>query len=223
MTDWPALARWTPDYLKQKIGARLIEFQGGRAGNPSFERDKDTHRREARFDAFMDMILKPESVNDAYITAYNSSRNLEALATLQEDLGFLDKFLDTGSENPSGMMWIGPAGTVTSLHHDLTNNFIAQLVGRKAIKLLPASEVGKLYNDMHVFSEVPDLDDSCLDLSRYPRLSELRIYDVILYPGEIIFMPLGWWHQVKALDFSVTITYTNFLWPNDAHASYPIT
>jgi ribosomal protein L16 Arg81 hydroxylase len=119
------------------------------------------------------------------------------------------------------MMWIGPAGTVTSLHHDLTNNFIAQLVGRKRITILSASEVGKLYNQRHVFSEIPDLEDSTVDLSQYPRLVEACLCDIILEPGEIVFMPVGWWHQVKSLDFSVTVTYTNFLWPNDAHLTYP--
>ncbi len=34
-------------------------------------------------------------------------------------------------------------------------------------------------------------------------------------------MPLAWWHQVRSLDFSVTVTYTNFRWPNDAFATYP--
>jgi ribosomal protein L16 Arg81 hydroxylase len=119
------------------------------------------------------------------------------------------------------MMWIGPAGTVTSLHHDLTNNFIAQIVGRKRLKILPAAEVGRIYNHRHVFSEIPDLEAPDLDQARYPRLAGARTYDVILSPGEIIFMPLAWWHQVKSLDFSVTVTYTNFRWPNDAHASYP--
>ena len=169
------------------------------------------------------MITRPGAANEAYLTAYNSARNSEAFTPLREDVRLLDKFLDPAKDNPSGMMWIGPAGTVTSLHHDLTNNLIAQLVGRKAVKLLPPSEVGKLYNDWHVFSEVPDLEDPGIDLSRHPRLSEVRIYDVVLHPGEIIFMPLGWWHQVKALDFSITITYTNFRWPNDAYATYPAT
>ena len=40
---------------------------------------------------------------------------------------------------PFGMFWIGPAGTLTALHHDLTNNFIAQVTGRKMFKLLPPS------------------------------------------------------------------------------------
>jgi len=49
----------------------------------------------------------------------------------------------------------------------------------------------------------------------------VHIYDVLLEPGEILFLPLAWWHQVKSLDFSVSATYTNFVWPNDAHETYP--
>lgn len=220
MADWPALVRWTPEYLKTTVGAQLIEFQGGRTSDQKFEMNKDVHRREAPFDVFLDQILRPGAGNDAYLTAYNSERNVEALSGLHADLGFLDKFLDR-SAGAHGMMWIGPAGTVTSLHHDLTNNLIAQIAGRKRIRLAPAAEVGKLYNLRHVFSEVPDLEDPKIDLAHHPRLAGLRFYDVLLEPGEILFVPLGWWHQVKSLDFSVTITFTNFRWRNDAHAGYP--
>lgn len=221
MAGWPALARWTPEYLKDTVGSRPIEFQGGRTGDRLFERHKDTHRRQAPFDAFIDQVLLPDAGNDLYLTAYNSENNAGALAPLQGDLGFLDKFLDRHAAVPRGMMWIGPAGTVTPLHHDLTNNFIAQIVGRKQLRLAPAGQVGKLYNDRHVFSEIADLDDPGIDLARHPRLHGLRLYDVLLEPGEILFVPLAWWHQVKSLDFSVTITYTSFRWPNDGHASYP--
>ena len=147
MADWPALTRWTPEYLKAAVGTRPVEFQGERTANQRFEMNKDAHRREAPFDAFIDQILRPGAGNDAYLTAYNSARNAEALSVLQDDLGFLDKFLDRNVAGPHGMIWIGPAGTVTSLHHDLTNNLIAQIVGRKRVKLAPAAEVGKLYND----------------------------------------------------------------------------
>ncbi len=221
MADWPALERWTPEYLKAAVGARPIDFQGERTSNQRFEMDKDAHRRQAPFDVFIDRILRPGAGNDAYITAYNSARNAEALSVLRADLGFLDKFLDRSADVPHGMMWIGPAGTVTSLHHDLTNNFIAQIVGRKRVRLAPAAEVGKLYNHRHVFSEIADLEDPAVDLAQHPRLAALRFYDVLLEPGEILFMPLGWWHQVKSLDFSVTITYTNCRWRNDAYATYP--
>jgi len=221
LEGWPALARWTPDYLKAKIGSALVEYQGGRTSNARFEMEKDLHRREMPFDAFIESIQRVGDGNDAYITAYNSERNRQALAPLADDMEFLDRFLTREPPSPTGMMWIGPAGTVTSLHHDLTNNFIVQLVGRKRLKILPAAEVGRLYNHQHVFSQIADLDDPALDASLYPRLIGARAYEVVLEPGEIIFMPLAWWHQVKSLDFSVTATFTNFLWPNDGYATYP--
>lgn len=222
MDDWPALARWSPDYLKAKVGAAPVEYQGGRAANARFEIEKERHRREGPFDAFIDSIADA-SGNDAYITAFNSERNRAALAVLGEDMGFIDKFLtrDAPATGGGGMLWIGPSGTVTSLHHDLTNNLIAQLVGRKRFRILPAAEVGRLYNDEHVFSRIADLEAPDLDFSAYPRLEGARFYDLVLEPGEILFMPLGWWHQVKALDFSVTATYTNFRWPNAASKTYP--
>ncbi len=221
MDDWPALVRWTPDYLKAKIGSAIVEYQGGRTANARFEMEKDLHRREAPFDAFIDSISRFGGGNDAYLTAYNSERNREALTPLSEDMGHLDKFLTRDVAMPHGMPWIGPAGTVTSLHHDLTNNFIAQMVGRKRLIVLPAAEVGRLYNDRHVFSRVPDLDSPNIDLTLYPRLVGAKLYEVMLEPGEILFMPLAWWHQVKSLDFSVTVNFTNFLWPNDGNATYP--
>jgi hypothetical protein len=221
MADWPALARWTPDYLKAKVGGRPVEFQGGRTEDARFELNKAEHRRRGPFDALVDQMLRPEAGNEAYITAYNSAQNAETLAGLQEDLGRLDRFLDSEADGAQGMMWIGPAGTFTPLHHDLTNNLIAQVAGSKQIKLVPAAETGKLYNHRQMFSEIADLEDPGLGPQSYPRLATLQVYDLRLDPGEILFVPFGWWHQVRALEFSVTMTYTNFRWPNDAYASYP--
>jgi hypothetical protein len=87
--------------------------------------------------------------------------------------------------------------------------------------VLPAAEVGKLYNHLHVFSEIADLEDPRLSLAQFPRLADARFTVVNLMPGEMIFMPLAWWHQVRSIDFSVTVTYTNFRWPNDAYADFP--
>lgn len=221
MAGWPALARWTPWYLAEVVGRRPIEFQGDRDSEPGFEMFKDAHRRSEPFDAFIARITQPGARNDSYVTAYNASRNAEALAPLWRDLGRLEKFLTPTPGDRDGMMWIGPAGTVTPLHHDLTNNFIAQVTGRKRVRLLPASEVGRLYNHRHVFSEISDLEDPAVDGTLYPRIDGARVYGIELGPGEILFIPIGWWHQVKALDFSVSLTYTNFLWPNDASSTYP--
>lgn len=221
IAHWPALKLWTPEYLKAKVGDRIVEYQGDRAGDPDFERNKDAHRRSGPFDAFIDRIQRPDAGNDAYITAYNSASNRAALSVLTPDLGPIDALLDPAGPTPEGMMWIGPAGAFTALHHDLTNNLIVQLVGRKRLVILPASEVAYIPNDQHVFSAIPDLENTRLDPQTFQRVANARAYIVELKAGEALFMPVAWWHQVRALDFSVTVTHTNFRWPNNLHADYP--
>jgi hypothetical protein len=211
---WPALKRWTPDYLRRKIGDAPVEFQGGRNANPDFEIDGYSHKQNLPFGAYLDRIAA--GGNDAYITANNSAANRAALAPLERDLGTIDSYLTRAH----GMIWIGPAGTFTPLHFDLTNNLIAQIIGRKRVILLPPSESARLHHGRHVFSAVRDLEDE-ERLALYPSAREATRFVVDLGPGDLLYSPIGWWHQVRALEFSVTITYTNFHWPNQGFESFP--
>ena len=212
-----ALDLWSPSYLKSKLGQAPVEYQGGRSANPSFETEIHRHRRETTFDRFIDAI-EAEPGNDAYITANNAAHNRELLIALAGDMPPLPKYLTADSE---AMLWIGSAGTFTPLHHDLTNNLLVQFVGRKRVKLAPAAEVGKLYNHSHVFSEFTDIDQAAADFERFPRLRGAHVYDIVLAAGEILYIPLAWWHQVASLDFSVSATHTGFVRPNTAFETYP--
>lgn len=215
---WPSSGRWTPDYLRQAVGAATVEVQARRASDSEYERNKDAHKETMPFDAFMDQAATPGA--DVYLTAYNASSNHQALAPLQADLGRLDGILDAQGA-AAGMMWIGPQGTFTPLHHDLTNNVLFQITGRKRVVLVAPSETPKLYNDRHVFSEIKDITDPALDFDRFPLARGIKVQTLVLEPGDALFIPVGWWHQVRSLDFSVSLTCTNFTWPNDVWEAYP--
>jgi hypothetical protein len=195
ITGWPALGLWTPQYLREKIGSAVIECQAGRNASPNFERYKDEHKRQMPFDKFIDLI-ESEHGNDTYITAYNSATNAEALRSLQADVGRLDKFLEQDAGNPGGMIWIGPQGTFTAMHHDLTNNLLVQVTGRKRIIMAAAAELPRMYNDRHVFSEIANVSDPGLDIDRFRKIYDVDFHEIILQPGEALFIPIGWWHQV---------------------------
>jgi len=221
IAHWPASNLWSPDYLKSKVGPALVEYQGERSTSPDFERYKDNHKKQMPFDAFIDMIVA-EGGNNAYVTAYNAATNREALKPLDADMRPLDKFLAQAPSDPGGLLWIGPAGTMTSMHHDLTNNLIVQVVGSKRIMMAAATESPKMYNDRHVFSEIGDVLSIGDRLKDYPKLADVTFHEINLGPGDALFVPIGWWHQVESLSFSVSITFTNFLWPNDGWQNYPM-
>ncbi|WP_221191196.1 DUF6065 family protein [Sphingomonas sp. BK580] len=212
--DWPAVRDWSPAGLVAKVGSAEVTFQGDRETAADFELSKDRHTRTMPFDRFIERATGKDG-NDVYITAYNNGANQRAFAPLLEDLRQLP-YLD----GPEGMLWVGPSGTFTPLHHDLTNNLLVQVTGTKRLHLLPPSETASLANRRHVFSDVHDIEDP-ERLALYPAAAEARRYVVDLRPGDALFIPVGWWHQVRSLSFSVTLTYTNFLWPNDAYADFP--
>jgi hypothetical protein len=135
---------------------------------------------------------------------------------VQDELGTLDKFL---TPDP-GLVEIAATGMLTPLRYDPLNTLHVQIAGRQRWYLLPPSETGKLYNHRGTGSEVRDLaDPRCL--RRYPLAAEARAFELVLGPGDVLFIPVGWWHQARCEEFSVMATHTNFIWSNDADRTFP--
>lgn len=216
LDDWKALSKWNPTWLKQRFGERLVEIQTNRNSDPLYEINMKQHQQQILFGDYMDMIMNNDSTNDFYMTANNTSKNMEALHELWDDVGMLPEYLDSQNKQKS-FLWLGPAGTITPLHHDLTNNLMAQIYGRKLIKLIPAHHMPHIYNHLHCYSEV-DMDN--IDYERYPLFKNANIIELILEPGEILFLPVGCWHYVRGLDISITMSFTNFLFHNNFSSHY---
>ncbi|WP_162230751.1 cupin-like domain-containing protein [Marinagarivorans algicola] len=164
-------------------------------------------------------MLRGGTSNDYYLTANNNQSSSQELKELFEDVGeFGDGYRLTESVKRRSHLWFGPKGTCTQLHHDLTNNMLLQVYGRKKITLIPAFQVPNVYNDSHVYSAV---DFPNVDLERYPKMSGVTPLEVILNPGEAIFIPIGWWHQVESLDISISVSFTDFRAKNNFFSNFP--
>lgn len=216
MADWPALSLWTPAYLSGRVGAAEIEYQGDREPNDDFDREPDQHRRTMPFDRFIAAIEAAPFSNDMGITIGNADANRAAFAPLEADMGTLDAWL----EPRPGRIAIGPAGTFSPLKFDLANRLIAQIAGSQRILLAPSSDTRRLYPIGDTHSAVRDLTDEG-QLVRYPLARGAQIHEVDLEAGDLLFVPVAWWMQSTAVDFSVTATYTSFRWPNDSGRDFP--
>lgn len=217
MDDWPAMSKWNLDYFQTRFGERMVQVQFGRNSDASYEINKTAHRKTMAFGDFVRLVRAARHENDFYMTAYNEGPNRQALAELWDDIVQVPEYL-TGAGPSQGFLWLGPAGTITPFHHDLTNNFVAQVIGRKRVLVIPACEIAHVYNVEHCFSQI---DGRHIDFDRYPLMRDVRVLECTLNPGEMLFLPVGCWHFVEALDVSVTVSFTNFRWDNDFTAGYP--
>ena len=132
---------------------------------------------------------------------------------LQADMKPLAAFLDTGPEARPAIT-ANTAGAFIRLRQAMANSLSAQVRGARRVVLLAPSETGRLYETGDGFSAIADVEALTPDTGAYPRLAGARAYAVDLQPGDILFVPLGWWRQDRSIDEGVSIAFTRFRWPN---------
>ena len=130
-----------------------------------------------------------------------------ALRGLLNDLEIFPEYLDPQDTDGKAFFWFGSGGTITPLHHDPVNLIFVQVYGRKVWQIISPHYTHMLYNYRGVFSEV-DIENP--DYEKYPLFQRIPIIEVTLEPGDAIFMPVGWWHAVKSLDISISMSFTNY-------------
>lgn len=119
-------------------------------------------------------------------------------------------------------IWLGNETTVAA-HWDSTNNVACVIAGRRRFTLFPPDQVRNLYVGPidRTISGPPtsmvDLRDP--DFEKFPRFREAldAAMSSELGPGDAIYIPPLWWHQVEAL--SPFNTLVNYWWqdgPADA-------
>jgi hypothetical protein len=215
--DWPAMQRWSFAEFKRRYGSMTVQVQAGRDKDADFEVNKIRHRRDTNFAAFLDRVAISGITNDEYLTANNELLRRPDFAGLLDDVGPLPDFCDGNLRNAASL-WVGPAGTRTPLHHDTLMLLHTQIVGRKRWRFVSPLSAPRLYNDFDVYSPV---DFESLDLERFPEAANVKVLDVVVEPGETVFLPLAWWHQVTSLDKCISLSFTNLDVPNKFDFGHP--
>ena len=132
------------------------------------------------------------------------------MKSLLDDIETFPEYLNPKTSK-NVRFWLGPAGAISKLHCDVTNTLMAQVYGRKRITLIPSNELHLVYSLRGTFSRV---DCETPDYDRYPLFRDVTAIEVILEPGEVLFLPVGWWHHVRSLDISISLSMVDFVFPN---------
>jgi hypothetical protein len=200
VTRWPAYRRWTPEYLAEHVGSARLMVTMDRESDPDYDMRTKEHSRPIRLRDFVAMIRARPRSNDFYAVAQNQNIDRPALRPLWKDVRFDRALLDPKRLRGCAALWLGPAGTITPLHHDTSNILFCQIHGRKRFTLAPPFETA-MWKGQKSFYAQPGRPDAFPDV---------RFLTIDLAPGEALFLPVGWWHHVEALDVSISLAFTNF-------------
>jgi histone arginine demethylase JMJD6 len=210
---WPARSRWTMDYFKSRYAETLVTVY--RLGG---ERYDAAGTEMMKLSLFIDRIQTssfetyPHYVRDDWQLFLNHK---ELLSDYQVPEYFFDWFVFL----PGFMrliyprIFIGPKGAITPLHLDIwgTHAWLAQLIGRKRWILFSPDQRELLY-DCNVQPQNPDLQ-------RFPLFRKSRPVECTIGPGDLIFVPGGWAHEVVSLDATISITH-NYMGPGCFASSF---
>ncbi|WP_336938575.1 cupin-like domain-containing protein [Acinetobacter modestus] len=217
---WNALKKWSPQYFKQTVGHQEIEVQFNREQDPLFERNSIQHKTKMSMNQFVELVEQNTHTNNFYMTANNAKASQSSLSELFKDIGDFHNYTNHHQVLDRSFIWFGPKGAFTPLHHDLTNNFLVQIYGRKKVTLIPSMQVPHLYNDVAVFSQIANPHQSNIT-EQFPELNDCLKIECILNQGESLFIPMGWWHCVESLDTSISVSFTHFNLDNGGAETFP--
>ncbi|WP_462166435.1 cupin-like domain-containing protein [Pseudoalteromonas sp. GB43] len=110
-------------------------------------------------------------------------------------------------------LWVGNHSQIAA-HYDNADNLACVAAGERTFTLLPTDQVNNLYVGPLEFTPagqaVSLVDFNNPDFNRFPRFKEAiaKTQSATLGPGDAIYIPALWWHQVSATSpFNVLVNY----------------
>lgn len=143
-----------------------------------------------------------------------SSMYMGSLPTEQYLPGFAaENQLSVSKTNLAPRIWLGHASNV-SAHYDTMDNVACVVAGTRRFTLYAPEAIDRLYIgpiDHTMAGQPVSLAASApADDERFPRFREVRDQALVaeLQPGDAIYVPKLWWHQVEATGtFNVLVNY----------------
>lgn len=220
IANWPAMEKWNREYFEELFGDRempmefsadgFLTYTAG-AAKRNAQRTKMPFREAAR-------EIEGTQKSDQRVCYVRNISIPDDLPELADDAPAPAELVDPKLVTKT-QFWYGTAGCVTALHFDWPSNFLAQVSGRKQCLLFSPDDTPNVYpasdqppgeGDWIDLREHSLVNPDQPDLEKHPKFAAAKQYEAVLHPGDMLWLPPCWWHQIRSLDTSISV---NFWWP----------
>lgn len=191
MAASPALHSWTPAHLSERYGDKIVRVYDASFGDPG-----KNYMDSIDLMSFREFLHETLGEGrDLRMFLYNIGRQIPELLDDVEfpDVGlrFSRRFVYT---------FFGCKGATTPLHYDIDMGHVLHTAihGRRRIRLFDPSQSRVLYRHPFTVRSYVNLDQP--DFQAHPALACIRGHQIILEPGQTLFLPSGYWHEFHYLD-----------------------
>lgn len=190
--DWPAVSKWDFDYIKEKVGDKVVPLYDDRPVD--YKDGFNEPHATMKMSAYIELLQKEPTKYRIFL--YNV---LKEVPELQEDFDFPDMGLRLMKSLP--MLFFGGEDSYTFMHYDidLANILHFHFQGKKECILFPNTEKKHLYKVPHSLITHESIDFSNPDFDQWPALKNASGYKTQLEHGNVLYMPEGYWHYMKYL------------------------
>ncbi|RMA82279.1 cupin-like domain-containing protein [Umboniibacter marinipuniceus] len=164
-------------------------------------------RREIAFDKFLSRLAQSQSLESPPLYSIQSAYVSDYLDDLSDEVKL------AVWPNVEPRIWIGNRTTVAP-HVDDSDNIAVVAAGQRKFTLFPPAQLHNLYvgpvDHTPSGASISLVDINSPDYEAFPRYREAEVTKQVvqLSPGDAIFIPMLWWHQVEALsDINVLLNY----------------
>lgn len=194
----PAFNKWNLEYLKKRLETTEIMVFDNSINKTTAYTGGDY---KMKFSEFVEHIQKDEECN-IRLFLFNAFKHCP---DLKKEFPCPDIF--KGLLDRVGFMFFGGKNTQVRMHFDIdmSNVLHTNFEGKKRVVLISQEYNDLLYKTPLNTYSIADFKN--MDETLFPGLKYVKGYEIVLNPGESLFMPGGYWHYMVYLEGSFAVAY----------------
>ncbi|WP_121665877.1 cupin-like domain-containing protein [Mesonia aquimarina] len=197
--DWPAAKKWNLDYFAEKVGDVVVPLYDSEPA-----KGNENSRKPAMHLSMREYVkLLKKGPTDLRIFFFNI---LQKCPELTKDFSYPDIGLKFFKKLP--VLFFGGAGARVLTHYDvdLADNMHFNLYGEKEVILFPHNQKKYLYHVPFSIVTIEEIEMDRPDFIKFPALKKAEGYRVQLNAGETLYIPSGYWHYIRYVSPSISMT-----------------